>query len=690
MSFRIATGSGDAGDASFAFQPVNHKYNPFWRSVATSLFYVRTGVNLGFGAPVTPRQRGDDGDSIYPLDAHDTPNHYVQETLANWLEFYVGRLVTGDRVSGDGLSRRVLRGDLTGYANDGAAYVPLSTLMAFLEDWYACACLEFVKSAFDPDAHKALMDSYVTTVKDMIAPHGGDAAFDAATAMTLSDRVQAINHILRDQFPAKSSRSKAFVPQLVLLRGAPGSRTVRVDGRSSVARGTAVVALPPDAALYDGPGSGSGAAAASHPDTVVMDEAGYDLEDLFQPDRMFVVDGVGCLFALEGHPPSFVHRGYMKRVTEGVLRDILPTVSSKQTRELLATVYVGGSVDTPISASNDKAETLELVATPSDGHAFSILTFRGSAWRGVAGDWATVLAFLTARRFVVEDGRDMYLAAPSKPSHGGAGPGGSHRFRAAARLHAVDDAPDRFVAEVTTHRLSASVEDFSGIPNVAVFLSGADAASLAFKASERVADAFSAIVTSRRRDVKLSSVFGDPDAAESVLEHKSSLRLGDGQGLASGCVTYVVLDGDVAASLTPSLKDVDSHTKYSPCLEVDGSWFVGHRDEAAEAEAGDDIISVPDAARIEPSASDPAVFERRSGSEALRVDADDVACTSSSLQRGVLFNYLHLSILRAYADEPVKAAFRRLVDAARPLSGTRGELRDRLETDADTLRGLLV
>lgn len=736
----LTLGVVPAPDAAFTIQAINEQYNSFYRAAATSLFYVRTGVNLGFGAPPV-----EDARDIDPLRVHKVPNHYVQECLANWLEFYVGRYLMGTRVTGEGLPPAAAKGDFSNLRNSPETYPPLSALMNFLEDWYACACVQFVRGDLSADDRRRLhrfLAPFNDAILRFIAPAGdATAAYDRAGEVSVAMRVQILNDIFEAEFPP---RGRAFCPQVVLMTAAPGAEARTHACLTAVAQGPGLVPLPPDLHAYtwDAGSAPADAPTFSYPLVVRLREASFDLEDAFQPDRIFLLEATyangdavehayDCLFGLIGQAPSFAHRGYMRRVTERVLRENLPAMSDAHVRGIVHHLYPGDRVVQPAMAvgglghgmvANDGGvgsggdgglggvgsdpvgggdelggleQGLPRVVTLAPSGAASgvekahiVLSFTASAWTDAGDAVETLLAFLHRFRVVTEDGRDVYVATRKKS-----------KWRAVLRLHPKAGLrPDTYACEESSHVLAGRVEDLSRAPLLALFLSGANAASLALRGDKSVARAHRALVRRSLSDHELNRVFGAPALFGTVMDHRSRVDL-RGEGLESPCVTYALFrEGDWFDS-AEDVAVVDHHARYVPAVrEPSGGWVLGRRATDEEdgrnvcliaprpvvglgrvpTEGGMDMGSVGMYGLGDPVTDGTVVYDKA-----------DIACASSSLQKGLVFNFLHLALMQALGDAPCRRALSTLLDLSTPLRYAGPDLAERHASDVSDLRTVL-
>jgi len=686
-----------APDAAFTIQAINEQYNSFYRAVATSLFYVRTGINLGFGAAPIDEER-----AINPLELHRTPNHFVQECLANWLEFYVGRYLLGSQVTGEGIDKDVLKGDFTRFENDGKTYPPLSSLMDFLEDWYACACIQFVRGDLSKDDHRRLhrfLSPYSETISLFISPANAETAYTRAGEVSVSMRVQILNEVLEAEFPPRKV-SKSFCPQVVLLTGATGSDLYSHSCFTSVAQGTNLVPLPPDLHSYDP----SDKASFTYPKTVRLYESTFDLEDLFQPDRIFLLESTfknddavetafDCLFGLIGMAPSFAHRGYMRRVTERVLAEHLPSMSEAHLMGIVHHLYPGDKVQDSRSLHSKesygppilpRAITISQKGLASNQEkAHIVLSFTSSAWEELATVLHPLLTFFQSHRIVLENGRDLFVASPTKEG----------RWRSSLRLYETDG--DRYGCEKTSHVLTGTVEDLSKTPMLSLFVSGANAASLALRGDKTVARSFETLASLALPSFELNRVFGSRSIFNHLMAHRSHVNL-HGESLESPCVTYGLFREEDWFSHAEDLSIVDHHTRYVPAVkvpvEVDGrdneqinEWFLGRRD--LDAEDGDRVCLI--APRPIESDRDAFVLGEPVTDGVVVYPKEDISCASSSLQKGIVFNFLHLTLLQAMGDDGCQRALSALLDRSTPLRYASKDLAERHASDLSDLRAVL-
>ena len=733
-------------DAIFAIQAVNDQYNSFWRSLATALFYVRTGVNLGYGAPpirLETRRYDSRGSSRSSkntdtdiLASHPTPNHYVQECLANWLEFYVGTYAAKDPVTSRDVPKKVMRGDFVGLYNDGETFPPLGALLNFLEDWYAGASIRFLRGELSASSLESLddfMQPYTETLDNFITPAACDrltAATEALAKLALPHVVGYAQMLLVDTFPEekRDGRLGAATPQILVMEpeNSPTNPILRHSAYTAVAQGTSIVAVPPDVSHYDDRCS----FAYSGICQPMWADASLTLETVLAPDRLILYRLQGpetseatdygsfsVLFALVGSAPTFCDRGYCQRVTEDVLREVFPTMEEGHVRTFLGHLYPGRrlSSSAPHHGLNTNGHTSDATAvaalgaprpspttlTLSEEGAYSgeakahlVLPFSDSTWHKVQPDLQTLLAFFSKHHFVLENSTDIYVAERVQGKHGDV-------FRARLRLYSEDATPRVFGCEPMSQVLHEPLEDLSRDPKFGLFFSTADALALGLGGSSDVDVALARCFAAALGDYALNRLFGDPSVIESIVrfneEDHSFKRVTLNEercGLRCPSSSYLLFDPKEWFDLQDEIDVLDNSSRYTLCMHMPASevgedrniWIVGERD--TDAEGGDDLVfsSVRPLLASDSSTDKDAnvtyCLDDDMGMDGLRVAKDEIEHASSSLHKAIIFNLLHLHLFQYFAGGKEREALQRLVDASKPFRYADGPLADRVISDA--------
>lgn len=734
LTFPIAP----SNDAIFAIQAVNDQYNSFWRSVATALFYVRTGVNLGYGAPPlkAPALDSSDDDSsvdssqgeasskdVDILASHPTPNHYVQECLANWLEFYVGATAAKNPVSSEGWDKKVLRGDFVGLVNDGKTFPPLSALLNFLEDWYAGASLRFLRGDLSASALDDLDDfmrTFTETLDNFITPASCervDEASEALSRLPLENVVGYTQILLVDSFPPRSSsRSSSFrssTPQVLVMEplGGEENHLLRHSAYTAVAQGTSIVAVPPDVALYTDRCSISYHALCQP----MWSDESLTLEMVLAPDRLVLYQtgrpesssltdygSFGVLFPLVGAAPTFADRGYCQRVTEDVLRDLYPSMEEGQVRTFLSHLYPGRRVEEPSMGSEDHPArpsfptTLHLEeegAYSGEAKAHLVIPFSDSTWHKVQPDLEVILRFFKGYHFVLENSTDIYVAerVPGKTGE---------VYRARLRLYSEDATPKVFGCEPMSQILQEPLEDLSRDPKFGLFFSTADLLAIGLGGNRDTEIALNRCFASSLGDYALNRLYGETSNIENLVrfskeDHSFKRVTLDEDRFSMRCPSagYLLFDSEEWVGLEEEIEVLDNSSRYSICMHMPASevgedrniWIVGER--KVEDESGDDLVfssvrPVLASNEDEDDSRTTYCLDDDMGIEGLRVAKDEVEHASSSLHKAFILNLLHVHLFKYFAGPKEREAMHRLLEGSKPFRYASGDLADRIISDA--------
>jgi hypothetical protein len=732
LTFSVAP----APDAVFALQAVNDQYNSFWRSFATALFYVRTGVNLGYGAPPISKRRFDSRDSSRSsgssggrgtdiLASHPTPNHYVQECLANWLEFYVGTYAARNPLKADGTPKEVLRGDFVGICNDGETFPPLKALLKFLEDWYAGASIRFLAGDLSASSLEDLdefMRPYTETLDNFITPATCDRLHEALAALErlpLDTVVGYSQMLLVDCFPEERRGGGvlgAATPQIIVMevekKEGEEPRIFRHSAYTAVAQGTSIVAMPPDLSYYRDrctvaygascqpmwADSSLSLGVVLAPDRIVL----YRTRD---PESSALTDygSFSVLFPLVGSAPTFADRGYCQRVTEDVLRELFPSIEEGQIRTFLSHLYPGRRVEEP-RFSEDALSVPPRPSQPTAIHlseegAFSgepkahlVVPFSDSTWHKVQPAIETILDFFKANHFVLENSTDIYVAERVAGKAGDV-------FRAKLRLYSEDATPKVFGCEPMSQILQEPLEDLSRDPKIGLFFSTADTLAIGLGGSRDTDVALARCARASLGDYALNYLFGDSSLIDRIVRFNKEdhsyrrVSLDEGRfGLRGPSATYLLFEPSDWMGLEDEIEVLDNSSRYTLCMHMPASevgedrnvWIVGERDVAAES--GDDLVfsSVRPllASDGEEEAETTFCLDDDMGIKDLRVAKDDVEHASSSLHKAIIFNLLHVHLFKYFAGPKEREAMQHLLEASKPFRYAEGPLADRVVSDA--------
>ncbi len=640
-------------DASFTLQVINDQYNSFFRSVATALFYNRTGHNLGFGAPLSEDKEFD------PIEAHNAPNHYVQECLANWLEVYVGQTLTRDPVQR--FDKKVMRGDFSSLENDGETIPPLEALLAFLEDWYAGACLEFVSGSLDKERFNELFDAYRETVLSFLSPAETgrvDSLRDDAHELDYKDRVAALNDVFQDQLRDPVT--------LFLMRPTSDARPTERRVVHSTADSN-LVPVAPDVNRYETD------IMASYHDTVATRYPDVDdPAELFRPDTLFIVqsdegDTFHTLFSLVGKPPRFKNRNYCGRVTRSILEDIFP---SSNINSILRTLY-GGEVEReePESRSNESSSTV-LSSNPSNERVVAetqsnfnyhdpsstkdtpTLFFTDSNWEKVENDILNLLSFHEDVR-IVRDGRDNTFVAELDGENGDAKP-----------LYRLGSGGSGFtVSEVRDNKTIRRPQVLTDLPLMTVVFSAMEIVSLVLGSTDATRNAMGRLVD------RAANVTGE-NLLLQTLEKHSTVRdldsLGDVNAASLQFEPYVWFD----SNLQEALAKVDDHTRYNPVLRLDSYAFVlAERNKEKETDDEDQLRFK----HVHELEYGNGQVSRSYAWKRFQVDRDEIPMASSSPHKALLWNLGQLDLVRQFGTDSVKQAYLNVLESANALRYSNSE-----------------
>jgi len=719
LSFPIAP----ASDAVFAIQAVNDQYNSFWRSVATALFYIRTGINLGYGAPPIRSSRFDspeehEGTDI--LESHPTPNHYVQECLANWLEFYVGAETAGSPVTTEGLPKDVCRGDFSGIFNDGKTFPPLSALLNFLEDWYAGASIRFLQgemSQYNLRHLDAFMKPFTETLENFLAPAESPRVEEASKALASIQFANVVGYAQRlfaRVYPERKvkGRLRSAAPQVLIMEpeASEATPTMRHSAYTAVAQGTSIVAVPPDVSHYK--------------DTCTFVYAGVctplwssdkmTVETVLAPDRLILYrvhspestspsdyGSFSVLFPLVGSAPTFADRGYCQRVTEDVLRDLFPSLEEGNLRTFLSHLYPGKRVEEPafVGAPSDGVPPVPAPRTPATIHlseegaysgqakAHLVVPFTDSTWHKMQPDLEIVMEFFSSHHFVLENSTDIYVAERVQGKTGDS-------FRARLRLYSEDSSPSVFGCEPMSQILQEPLEDLSRDPKFGLFFSTADALSVGLSEDADTQTALARCYVSALGDYALNKVFGDPSIVGEMVKFNEEdhsfqrVHLPEDIGLRCPCASYMLFEPSAWKDLDSEVETLDNASRYTICMHMPAEevgedrniWVVGERD--TEAEDGSDLVF--SSVRPVMLGSDDSTYclDEDMGLKGLKVAKDAVDHASSSLHKAVIFNLLHVHLFKFFANAKEREAMRRLLEASQPFRYAEGDVVDRVISDA--------
>lgn len=143
---------GDGAD--LVPQPISSQYFQAPRAVANGLFHRFTGVNLGFGAKWSkPKGCRSHVPALPPLQAHSTPAHWVQVTLALYLIYVTSKVRSALVGGGEAAQARAVSGLASVSAAKRLVNHPetildatLLQVMIYLCDWYAAMCQFYTTS----------------------------------------------------------------------------------------------------------------------------------------------------------------------------------------------------------------------------------------------------------------------------------------------------------------------------------------------------------------------------------------------------------------------------------------------------------------------------------------------------------------------------------------------------------------
>lgn len=646
-------------DASFTLQVINDQYNSFFRAVATALFYNRTGHNLGFGAPLSDRE----DEEFDPIEVHDTPNHYVQECLANWLEVYVGQTMAKEPVQR--FSKKVMRGDFSSIENDGKTIPPLEAVLAFLEDWYAGACLEFASGSLDKRKFDELFDSYRETVLSFLSPADSgsmDALRDTAHDADYKDRVRFLNEMFQDQLKEPVT--------LFLMRPTSDARPVERRVVHSTADSN-LVPVAPDVNRYE-----SDIVAAYH-DTVATRYPDVDDPlEMFRSDSLFIVqseegDTFHTLFSLVGESPRFRNRNYCGRVTRSILEDIFPRADINS---ILRTLYGGEVTSNEVtytreeepstrdrsSASGDTSDTVRssdpsnaFVASsvgakfnyhePSESEETPTLFFTDSNWEKAEDDIIKVLNFHEDVR-IVRDGKNNTFVAELGESD-------------ANPLYRLDGGKGGYtVSEVRNNKGLRDPQVLTDLPMVTLVFSAMEIVSLVLGSSDATRGAMGRLID-RAKNVK-----GEDLLLQTIEKHGKVRGMGSLHDVNVASLQfepYSWFQDDVQEAV----RVVDDHTRYNPCLQLDSFAFV-LAERNKDKERDEDQLRFKHVYELE--YGDNKVT-RSHAWKRFQVDRDQIPMASSSPHKALLWNLGQLDLVRQFGSENVKNAYLSILESANAL-----------------------
>lgn len=635
-------------DASFTVQIINDQYNSFFRSVATALFYNRTGHNLGFGAPLSVDEEFD------PIEAHDTPNHYVQECLANWLEVYLGQTLARDSVQR--FDKRVMRGDFSSLENDGETIPPLEALLAFLEDWYAGACLEFVSGSLDKNRFDELFGEYRKTVVSFLNPADSeriDALRDVAHSTDYKERVGILNELFQNQLKDPVA--------LFLMR--PSSNAKSVERR--VVHSTAdsdLVPVAPDVNRY-----GSDIVASYHDTVSTRYPDVDDPSEIFREDSLFIVqseegDTFHALFALVGESPRFRNRNYCGRVTRSILEDIFP---SSDINSILRTLYGGDvreegvstgdtrsaepSSDTVRSADPSSVWVAPDVKADFNFHDSStetpILYFTDSNWEKAEDDILKLMSFHEDVR-IIRDGKDNTFVAQLDGDD-------------AIPLYRLTSSKGGYtVSEVRDNRVLRDTQMLTSLPLITIVFSATEVVSLVLGSTESTRNAMGRIID------RAKNVTGEKLLLQTIEKHSTVRGVDSLHAVNVASLQfdpYMWFQEDVQESVGV----VGDHTRYNPCLQLDSFAFViAERNKEKEGQDNEDQLRFRHVYELECENNN---VSRTHAWKRFQINRDEIPMASSSPHKALLWELGQLDLVRHFGSEDVKQAYTSILESANSL-----------------------
>lgn len=640
MEFTVSPAYKDR-DSSFTIQAINGQYNSFFRAMATSLFYLRTGINLGFGAPLTS-----DKEEVDPISIHPFPNHYVQECLANWLEFYVGDHINGGVIGSIG--KRQMKGDFSKLKNDGDVFPPLEALLNFLEDWYAGCSLSFAKGEIEKDAAARLdetFSSYYEAMEEFLSPNLSSPRTEKAFGVTETTGVDSLVEQANKLFEELKGS-----PSVFLMERADTADWSKYSAYSSVAA-SGTVSLAPDVDYYKKSNE------MSFPSKVTPIHK-TDIAHLFGQDRLYLLlnrDEYGrssfdVLFSLVGDGPSFRHRGFCKRVTETILYELCPEMEKSQVHSAISVIYPGERV-----ARADAPVPVRRINISSEGPATGkektgvIITMGQSDWEMVEDKVDVLSDFLDKHRFIQAGDSDVFVGYPTSSS-------GNGGWKARYRLHSSASDSSMFTCEETSVSISGKEgSDLSGNLRYLVLFSGLELATLLLDSAEYQTDAVAELLQKSTKG-RIPSVFGKTTLEDEIVD----LRF---RNLVQGGVCTFMFDTDVWNDVQEPLRCIDDFCRYNPCLMLEnGEFAIGARHR--EEETGNDIV-IDSIRRVKRS---NGRWTLSSNSHDRRVWAkDDIQASSSSTHKGIYLTILQVHLFRNFATPEVKSALESILSVAEPL-----------------------
>lgn len=689
-------------DAMLAIQAINEKSKTLWMSLATSLFYTRTGINLGYGIP----HSGNVDISLPSV----TPNQAVQICLSNWMEFYAGSRALGNNITSKGFSKNVMRGDLSALSNNGETFPPLRAIVNFLNDWYAGACIQFVKGDVSPDAcrrHSEYMSEYNDKLVEFMKPHPCTLVQNALYAASTTDFPTLVGICqceLYDNFPAKKSKGRvvAAEPQIIVMEPlqTDDARVVNVCPYVSVSNGTSIIPVQPDMPSYED---------GSYPLFEYIDRcrpmwgSEISVEDILGTDRIILYRMSRCvddtnthgvfssLFPTVGSAPTFADRGYCQRVTERVLHDILPMVKEYKVRTILSHLYPGRRVEqadsvlASVSSSLNPSPTMITVAQvgkhSGENKSHIVIPFSDTRWYSIQSELVSLLSFFDSYRFVLEDDTHMYVAERKV--------GSASEYRAKFRLFSSDTTPDHFGCEPMSNILcSSTTRDMSGTPKIAAFFSMSDILAVSLNESQSVMDAIEGCHKRTYHGYVLNPVFGDPSIVSGIVKYnlekhscrrltvKPSLQDYPYTDLYYPCTSYMVFEQDDWNDARSDIETLDMTSRYSLCAHVPcdiigedrNTWVVANRD--TDDEDGTNIVMRRVCRLLEKDCSRDGMrtyrLDKHTSMDAVTLSKSKVDHSSSSLHKGIVLNMLQLSLFETFASPQQKENMRRIVGMSEP------------------------
>lgn len=686
-------------DAIFAVQAINKKSKTFWMSLATSLFYTRTGINLGYGLSHS--------DKIDASLLYVTPNQAVQICLANWIEFYVGSRILGQDITDEGFSKNVMRGDFSALYNDGKTFPPLRAVLNFLNDWYAGSCIQFVKGDISPDAirrHSEYMTEYNTKLLEFIEPYSCEHVRNALYATSTASFTNIVGICQRElyvNFPAKKLKGRVVSaePQIIVTEPlySDNARKVKVHPYMSVSNGTSIIPVPPDISQH---GNASCSMFEYIDKCVPMWCTEISLEDILGTDRIILyrmsnyVDNINThgvfssLFPIAGSAPTFADRGYCQRVTERVLREITPIIKEYKVRAVMSHIYPGRRVEQGDSVPSPTMIQLTQIGKFSGKEkSHVVIPFSDTRWISIQSELDSIFAFFNSYRFVLENDTHMYIAEHDYGSESG--------YRAKFRLFSSEFTPDQFGCEPMSNVLdSSTTTDMSGAPKIAVFFSMSDLISVSLNESQDVMNALKKCYDNAYHGYVLSHVFGDPTIVSDIVKYNNEVHSQKRltvktteepymtTDLYSPCATYIVFEKDEWDDAYEDINILDITSRYSLCAHVPkdvigdkkNTWIVAERD--TDAEDGTNIVMRKVCRLL-------AKVCKQSGSHTYKKDspikADSIVLTkrkvdhsSSSLHKGLVLNMLQLCLFEIFATAQQKESMRTILQISEPLRYSSG------------------